>query len=298
MNQVKDTPKTQVQDTLSHLAIIYNIPDSNNILTIDFHATMTPPWQKNYRIDWNFGDSTGIISKFDTSNLTHYYQKFGSYSVTLSGYDTLLKTILGKTKGMLDIENNAIDTNFLHKFTKIKILFSGILKFNSDTVGRQDSIIPTNQLPSDSKPITVQWNGFAFQFSRHDSTHYYVPDCGMGIKGVIIDYKYSQNISGILSPNGRSIDTLSDNFSDYSYKNELHIQENRNDLQSIAANSIPLFSATQDVIIFSYSGASLKNMITALRSESNSSATFIYHTILQGVSWDMGNPTLTITFSK
>src|SRR5689334_6178392 len=112
VNEVKIPPKTLTQDTLSQLAILYSIPDSNDLLAVDFHA-LVAPWKQNYRLDWNFGDSTHIISKFDTSNLTHYFQKFGSYQVTLSIFDTVSKTILGKTSVLLDLKDNAIDTNFL-----------------------------------------------------------------------------------------------------------------------------------------------------------------------------------------
>jgi PKD domain len=170
VNQVKDVPKMQTQDTLSQLKIVYTIPDSNNILTVDFHAIMTPPWQKNYRIDWNFGDSTGMISKFDTSNLTHYFQKFGSYSVTLSVYDTVLKTVLGETKVMLDIENNAIDTNYLHGFTKIAIYFSAFCD--------GDSLV--NIIYNE---FQIHWNGTQF------SGNYSVPNIIGNIRrsGVMID---------------------------------------------------------------------------------------------------------------
>ncbi|MFI5263400.1 MAG: PKD domain-containing protein, partial [Candidatus Kapaibacterium sp.] len=123
VNEVKKPVKTQIQDTLSQLKIVYSIPDSNQILTVNFHALMTPPWQKNYRIDWNFGDSTGVISKFDISNLTHYYQKYGSYLVTLSVFDTVSKTVLGETSALLDLEDNTIDTNLLHKLTNFSLFF-------------------------------------------------------------------------------------------------------------------------------------------------------------------------------
>src|SRR5881275_2881730 len=95
VNEVKNNPtKTQTQDTLSNLAIIYSITDSNYILAVNFHAVMTPPWQKNYRLDWNFGDSTGLISRYDTSNLSHNYKKSGSYLVALNVFDTVSKTVL------------------------------------------------------------------------------------------------------------------------------------------------------------------------------------------------------------
>ena len=133
VNEVKNPAKTQTQDTLSQLKIIYSIPDSNNILTVNFHAFMTPPWQKNFCIDWNFGDSTGVISKFDTSNLTHYYQKYGSYLVTLSVFDTVSKTVLGKTSILLNLEDNAIDTNYLHGFRGIQLSFFCARQYSNDT---------------------------------------------------------------------------------------------------------------------------------------------------------------------
>src|SRR5947208_2338792 len=114
VNEVKNNPtKTQTQDTLSQLKIVFNIPDSNKILAVNLHAEIMP-WKKNYRLDWDFGDSTGIISRFDTSDLTHHYGNYGFYFVTLSIFDTVIKAVLGKTSVVLDLEDNAIDTNFLH----------------------------------------------------------------------------------------------------------------------------------------------------------------------------------------
>ncbi len=157
VNEVKNPPKAQ--DSLARLVINYNIPDSNNILAVDFNALITPAWKPQYRIDWNFGDSTGLISKFDTSILPHYYKKFGSYLVTLSVVDTVTKAIVGRTSAsiVLDSINQLIDTNYLHQFTKMDLFFSArcICPARTDSI----EILKYTNLP-------IEWQGRRCKISQ------------------------------------------------------------------------------------------------------------------------------------
>ena len=245
VNQVKDTPKTQAHDTLSQLQIVYGIPDSNQVLTVHFHAVMTPLWQKNYRIDWNFGDSTGLISKFDTSNLTHYYQKDGSYLLTLSIFDTISKIILGKTSVILDLGINAIDTNYLHGFTKMDLFFSAKCICPS----QKDSNVVFNY-----NSIPIQWNGKHYTYTGYSSP------TGGG------DISFSGNAItfGWLKYSSKSWYAYGTHGINTNYENKF-----------IEFNSLPNFR-NDDSIIFSKSGKNLiPNIITLVDSTFGYSGTMV-----------------------
>jgi hypothetical protein len=290
VNEVKNPPKALAQDTV---AIVYSIPDSNNILIVDFHAAMTSPWQKNFRLDWNFGDSTGIISKFDTSNLTHYYQKFGSYVVTLSVFDTVLKNVLGKTSVLLDLIDNPIDTNFLHGFTKVKIYFSGKGKYSGmDTA--LTSIIYNSS--------AVQW--LNHQFSAPDNYSYHT---------VTPDPNYGNDL--ITSGAGKTIFISTISYSGYRIQSGIY-QTSSFQQQgykfgpgpyggSVQTNlmyvNLPLISKNTDSMVYSFKGSQLQTQITQIQDSSTStnSGTVFGTVVLQSILWDQQPPPiLTVTFSK
>jgi len=301
VNQVNQ-PKSQ--NTLSHLAIIYSIPDSNKILTVDFHAIMTPPWQKNYRIDWNFGDSTGIISKFDTSNLIHNYQKYGSYLVTLSIFDTVSKAVLGKTSIPLDLENNVIDTNFLKRFTKCTILFFGIREYNDHNFdqnsGISDRIVSDTTLRmgiilhgSYSIP-SLTWNGNHFQVFAHgswrDSLNYWQFDNGS--EGFML--------SGDISFSGNAIDSGLFQYS-YNYNQSLRIGQGSDHSGTMFQFiTVPFQNKDTNSMTFFYQGQSLQSHIIQYKDSSNGNFNNSgYSKKLINILWNQPpTPTLTVTFSK
>ena len=313
VNQVKDAPKTQVQDTtkgkdtLSRLAIVFNIPDSNSILTVDFHAAMTPSWQKNYRIDWNFGDSTGIISKFDTSNLTHYFQKFGAYLVTLSVIDTISKTVLGKTSVLLDIEDNAIDTNYLHGFTKLSMSFSGVKQYDTG-----QAIVDFNMTgfqKGNGSFSNIQWNGTIFTYNGRSSWQdVHKPDPNNPNTWYYYNGDEVISIQGSISRSGYIVDSGLFNF-DHSERNSSYhyfdCEEHGNLMQF---QSLPYTIKDSSNLTYSFSGPHLNNIITSYLEYNFSQSQlsyFIcnpiknYNDISSKILWDQQpSPTLTLTFSK
>ncbi|MEP7235069.1 MAG: hypothetical protein ABI778_07215 [Ignavibacteriota bacterium] len=301
VNEVK-SPQ-EAQDTLARLAINYNIPDSNHLLAVDFKVLITPPWKPEYRIDWNFGDSTGIISKFDTSILPHYYQKYGSYFVTLSVVDTLRRTTLGSTSTsiVLDSINEWVDTNYLHLFTRCKIVFYGIREYDKNqrdghitkTWIDYDSTITMANFPFDGNPL-VKWYGRHFQIdagtSWSDSLNYWQKS--YGYKGFIL--------SGDISYTGNSIDTGSFSNRYHNYQS-LRAGQGTDDQGAIFQyRMIPIQKKDLDSLSFLYRGETLQQHITQFRDSSYgifNNYEYIYK--LKDVLWDkQPTPTLTITFSK
>ena len=285
MNQVKDAPKIQVQDTLSHLAIIYSIPDSNKILSVDFHAIMTPPWQKNYRIDWNFGDSTGIISKFDTSNLTHYYQKYGSYLVTLSVFDTVSKSVLGKTSASLNLVDNAIDTNFLHAFTKVRISFS-----------YGDTMMGVLHQSNDIMP-GIHWNGNYFELNASigwNRGSYLTWDLNQGSEGF--------TLAGHVSYSGNRLDSGSFIYLyDHYYAPRIGFGGDHT-ATVLKYVSLPYEEKNLSELKYSYTGPELQSIITQYSDSSGGYLNlnnYSYHVYKNEILWSkQPPPTLTVTFSK
>ena len=282
VNQVKDAPKTQAHDTLSQLQIVYDIPDSNQVLTVHFRAAMTPQWQKNYRIDWNFGDSTGIISKFDTSNLTHYFQKDGSYIVSLSVFDTISKTVLGKTSVLLHLENNPIDTNILHGFTKINIAFT--CPCNYSTFGGYIWHDTTFSFSFDSKKNSLgsRWMNNHFQ----SSDNYINCSCFISRAGFQIDSGWCRDSSTQFGITQHT----------WSFK---HINK------YIAYNSLDRIFINSDSIVFSNSGIKLKSkMISVVDSNISAWTTSLPMWVESGydindILWDkLLPPILRIKFYK
>ena len=232
VNEVKNSAKAK--DTLARLMINYNIPDSNNILAVNFNALLIPPWKSQYRIDWNFGDSTGMISKFDTSILTHYYKDYGSHLVSLSIVDTITKQILGKTSIILDLQNNAIDTSIYFQFNKVRISFSGS-EIYTESNGMQNlntEICPTDKIPYliGSGPMKVFWSGKNFTLLVDTITDFVVH--GHSYKAV-----YYQSIHGKLSNHSWMLDSVSDLFDSYTTMDGQFTQNYKS--QSIVANTIP-----------------------------------------------------------
>ena len=287
VNEVKNPVKTQ--DTLSKLKIVYNIPDSNEVLAVHFHAVMTPPWQKNYRIDWNFGDSTGIISKFDTSNLLHNFQKYGSYQVTLSVFDTVSKSILGKNSMLIDLEDNAIDTNFLHAFKNVSMIFSGVRQYDSGrnvmnlTMNNFQTLDPYYQ-SCPSLISRIQWYGNSFTLYSEISQD-------------VIERIW---INCYISHTGNSID--SGNYIYRHIKSEIypHGFSELDQKAFLQYHNLPLIRKDYDTIIFSFKGSNLKNLIPQY---SDSTGMYYYYNPssnkLRTVLWDeIPNPSLTVIFYK
>ncbi len=297
VNEVKNPP--MAQDTLARLVINYNIPDSNNILAVDFNALLTPLWKPQYRIDWNFGDSTGIISKFDTSILPHYYKKFGSYLVTLNVIDTLTKTILEKTSVVIDLKDNQIDTNYLHQFAKCKIIFLGVREYDKKNLEQQQitktwtDYDSTFSFPFNDN-LSLKWNGRYFQLSGggswNDSINYWQRDNGSN----------RFTFLGHISYRGNIIDsgTFSYSSSDsYSLRTGQGGDSKGTFFQYI---SIPFQKKDLDSMSFFYQGASLRQHIIQFLDSSNggfNNSSYIYKQ--KNILWDQQPiPTLTITFYR
>jgi len=292
VNEIKNPTKTQTQDTtkgkdsIGRLAINYNIPDSNNILSVAFHASMTPSMPKNFRLDWDFGDSSGIFSRFDTNNIAHNFKGFGLHIVSLSVIDTQTKAIVSKTSDTLVLIDNAIDTNYLHQFEYIKIFFTPL-----DT---NLFFYPVGECFSN--PV-VTWNGNFFHL---------VATCDW-------DYGSYQNwnldqgteqieFSGHISYSGNQIDSGSLIYYYYDYQAPrggfLHASQGT----ILKYEAIPLSGRYSNSLEFSFSGPDLQNKIQAFRDSSYTQANLItnYHeATYQDILWGQKPPiTLTIIFYK
>ncbi len=251
VNEVKNPEKPQ--DTLSSLAIMYSIPDSNEILTVHFHAEMTPTWQKRYRIDWNFGDSTGIISKFDTINLSHKYQKSGSYLVTLSVFDTVSKTVLGKASITIDIIDNGIDPNFLHGFTLVDLSFVVAGQYNRG--GQLDS--STYSISFGNAQLPIVWNGNSFHINdSHDTSFIDMANGGSS------SYHRTRLSMGLhISHSGSQIDSGWYSFDTWdSIRQQLGIAV-FNKGRYVQYLSLPRNFISKDSMVFFYSGSGLQSKI-------------------------------------
>jgi hypothetical protein len=199
-----------------------------------------------------------------------------------------------------------IDTNYLHGFTKIKISFSAlgqhhyVFDYHGHDTSRQDSIVPTNHIPQiGDTSLRISWNGRNFHVLR--GTDYSHVDSPFVYNSVIQKYHYFQEITGKISSQSEMLDTLTDVFNDYIYLNALHTYEDLHDSESIVLHSIPLSITNTNILTFFFVGKSLKDKIVGVNHNILTYDTngFISSSdFLQSVSWDVGQPMITITFYK
>ena len=200
----------------------------------------------------------------------------------------------------------SIDSSFLHQFTYVRITFFGseyyrCLKCRSrsapaDTIIQNNYIVPTNPAsyltPSATAPIVspIQWNGYSFRCEEHvDTPGYY--------------FTYDQSIYGKISDNGRTIDSVADNFYSHTYIVMRTLFEDTHDDESLSAFGIPFNSKNQDSISFSFSGETLGNKISNIQDahygeQEGTASIGVFNYTLTSVAWKVGTPTLTITFYK
>lgn len=258
------------QDTLSQLRIIYAIPDSNDILAVNFHIALTPSWQKNFRIDWNFGDSTGIISKFDTSILPHYYLKFGTYQVNLSVIDTSNKTLLGKTSVIVDLEDNPIDTNFLRGFTRIDISFSVATENQDFSTGNMSSSNFSISYKGNNPPFTptILWRKNNIQiYGSHSDSHAEYDQYGHQIAQMSSGESFS--LGCVISHAGYKIDSGWYKNSSDEYDITQHTWVFGNSVKSINYQSLDRIFISADSIVFSNSGNELQSKVIQVQDSSD-----------------------------
>jgi hypothetical protein len=199
-----------------------------------------------------------------------------------------------------------LDTNYLHGFSKIKISFSAIGQYHyvfdyyGHDTSRQDSIIPTNHIPQiGDTTLQISWDGRNFHVLK--DTGYSYSDTGNGYNGSIEKYHYFQEIKGSISDQNKILDTLSNVFNDYVYRNELHTREDLHDSESVVLRSLPLSIMNTDILTFSFEGKSLKDKIISIKHNIlvfDASGFVFSSDFLQSVSWDVGKPIITITFYK
>ena len=301
VNQVKDSPKTQVQDTtkgkdtLSRLVIVYNIPDSNNILSVSFHASMTPSIQKNFRLDWDFGDSSGIIPRFDTNSLIHNFKNFGSHIVSLSVTDTERKILVRKVSDTLLIMNNAIDTNYLHEFTKVSLQFSCEKLYGT--------ILDEGDLGTSLYNGTlsnIRWVGSQFELTSSYSWDYF--DTSLGPPNEVQNhYSKTFSVKGQISQTGKQIDSGLFVYHFFSSYSKLHHRGGSDRYINLIYKLIPQIKQDSNSMVFSFSGISLQSFVSEFsdRTDAGDNMDSWVDRQLSKVLWDQPPiPVLTVTFSK
>ncbi len=295
VNEVKEPEKVQVKDStqkdsLTALAIEYNIPDSNSLnslLNVKFHAKLLPGWRKQYRIDWIFGDSTGVISKFDTSGIFHYYQYYGPYTIVLSIFDTIKKQQIAATSLNINLVNNAMDSSYLYGFRTISISFLCARNYE-------------NGLDSDAISMSIFTNS---KWVEHFfSTHYsYSSDYFDTAQQTEYGKDIQNTIAAMISYSGNRIDSgyIEWNLGESSWARMDKEWSNRKIILNYKA--LPLIKRDDNSMIFSSSGSQLKSLITQFSDqtdEARNTDRWVVKKLIE-ILWDhMPTPTLTVTFSK
>jgi hypothetical protein len=261
---------------------------------------MSPPWKSNYRIDWNFGDGPIIFSKFDTSNLAHYYLSYGSYLVTLSVFDTVSKTVIGKTSATLNLQDNAIDMNYLHTFTRLSMIFSGVRQY--DTGQATINMIMTDFNNNDSVP-NIQWDGSIFTVKGQASWSYIAKPDTNNMNTWSNNYFFEViTITGSISHSGNTIDSESytfDHNEQHAIPNHPYCESNGNFLH---IQSLPFTKKDSKSIMYHFSGTQLKNIMSSYLEYGsgmtiNCNPPKDYYDIASKILWDQ-QPSLTVTFSQ
>jgi hypothetical protein len=295
VNEVKNPDKIQLKDSthidsLAHLEIVYDIPDSNSlnsILNVKFHAVLTPGWKKHYRIDWNFGDETGVISKFDTSGIFHYYQDYGSYTISLSIFDTIEKIKIGTTSLTINLINNAMDSNYLHGFTNISISFSSAKNYDK---GLDSSEIDMST-STNSKWVEHFFNSYYYNSSEYFDT----------AQQTEYGQSASCNIMEKISYSGNRIDSgyVEWNLGESSWARMDKEWSNRKII--INYRDLPLIKRDANMMVFSSAGSQLKSLILQFSDETDQARNidqWVEKKLIE-VLWDhLPTPMLTVTFSK
>jgi len=194
----------------------------------------------------------------------------------------------------------AIDTNYLHGFTKVKIYFSGKGKYLGLISGMDTSL--TSISYNSSAAQTTQWlnNQFSalYNYSYHTVTHdpnfgndlttsgatniifiSTISDSGYRILSGVYKYSASQEQGYKFGPGpyGSSVQT------------------------SLVFLNLPLISKNADSMVYSFKGSQLQTQITQIQDSSTSTdsniGTVVDNSVLKSILWDQ-QPSLTVTFSK
>lgn len=195
-----------------------------------------------------------------------------------------------------------IDSNYLHQFLKIKVVFTGLEIYSQRKDTESYSIIFNDQDPtiiSVSLP-PLKWNGNSFVIKIDSGYSYSHVDSNGGFHSYLQQYNFQQNIFGEISKDGASLDTLVDFFTDYVYLNAMHAFDKHFLTSVIRCHSLPQVKNSPDSLVFSFVGSSLNQKIDILSNKIASYDPSQMATLdsLQTILWNEKPPSLSVTFYR
>jgi len=173
-------------------------------------------------------------------------------------------------------KKNTIDLIQLHSYTKIKVMFSGVIEYagsryndtlldtidiGHSSIAKKLSYVLPNLLPT---PIT--WDGWDFILSSYltwdTSQDAPYPTVGLGTE-------QSLDIRGHISQSTNQLDSSFCHYTYHSYYNSQHVAEWHTNEQTLNFYAIPLLSSGQDSLIFSLNNASVRSLVTTVINNSS-----------------------------
>ena len=231
-----------------------------------------------------------------------------------------LSSCVNEAKKTPVVESTPIDTNYLHRFTKVKISFYGTLqyfdtstdysgKFNNSlgqytkriTLGVQSNFSDFYiSLGTSERDFLITWKGNLFYingYAYHDTSYSWngnpYTEVGISSNERFLFY-------GGISQSGNQIDSLHGSYTGGVDFINMHYKENDNAKQSLELKQLPNFLQSSDTLAFSATGNQLESMINVFHDRSSQ----VYNEQLRlhelkNILWDASvAPVLTVTFFR
>jgi hypothetical protein len=214
---------------------------------------------------------------------------------------------LGKTSLLIDLEDNPIDTNFLHGFTKVDISFfvaSENFDFSSGKIIPSTINLSYNgNNPPYTPTFTWRKNNVQISGSYYDNHAEYNQ---FGYQTAQISRGGGFSIGFTISRSGYQIDSGGYSVSSSDRTITQHTWVFGNSVTSFICQSLPRLFFSKDSMVFTYSGNELQSYITQVQDSNNYIVTTMlpppnhgsgYH--LENTMWDQQPPPfLRIKFYK
>ncbi|MBS1903991.1 MAG: hypothetical protein JSS75_09825 [Bacteroidetes bacterium] len=259
------------------VSIEYSVPDPAARSMLAFRAVSLPRLPNGVRFDWEFGDTPGAVSSFDTAGILHLYKISGGYRVKLTVLDTSdLSTVTVSTRDLVLRDDPVLlhdlsDTAYLHSFTGVSVMLNGVV-VDTVTDESQHRTVSTavigKSLSYDEGPIytgggigygplveNISWRGSTVEYQTHNSWSQsngnpYNPSGSSG--------STETSVAGTIDPTDNSLHAMKFTAS---YRYDSYGQAMRSGGGStiaLSVYSLKVESATSDRLVCSASGDAFK----------------------------------------
>jgi hypothetical protein len=254
VNEVKNDA---TQGTAPKISVTYNILDSNNILSVKFRPLLSAPMASKYRLDWNFGDYSTVVQRFDTNAVNHTYQNHGRYIISLSLVDTVSKLDISEATDTIVLDGDLVDTSYLHQFKNIALEFTAACHYHQFGTPNDSTYNLTYDSKSRFDNYKIKWSDRRFDFTTHEDVTSNANDWEERIRDV--------SVACTISHGGNLVDSGM-----FLYHDLLTARSNRTDLVTnnwalLRFQYLPQIFMSNDSMVYTFSGNLLHFIVSEVQ---------------------------------